>query len=196
MGFHLLQQIRIGIRLMIAMILLTGLVYPMIVTGIAHILFPWQANGSLIELRGMVAGSKLIGQLFTAPEYFWGRPSATFPFPYNAAYSRGSNLGPLNPKLIAIVKKRVQQLHSFDPGNNGLVPVDLVTASASGLDPDISPLSAYYQAHRIALARNLPESTVHQLIARNVRGRTFGVLGEPRVNVLELNLALDKLHAL
>jgi K+-transporting ATPase ATPase C chain len=171
---------------------LTGLVYPLAVTGLAQLLFPDRANGSLIVRDGNVIGSKLIGQYFDKPEYFWGRPSVTAPFPYNAAASSGSNLGPTNPALIEAVRARVAALRAVDPDNGLPIPVDLVTASASGLDPHISPAAALYQLKRVSRARGIDEGTVRDLVARHTQGRQFGVLGEPRVNVLQLNLALDE----
>jgi K+-transporting ATPase ATPase C chain len=159
----------------------------------AQLFFPEQANGSLIVHNGKVIGSKLIGQYFDKPEYFWSRPSATSPFPYNAAASGGSNLGPTNPALIEAVKARVAAFRAADPGNAPPIPVDLVTASGSGLDPHISPAAALYQVKRVARARGLDESTVQTLVTQHTEGRQFGLLGEPRVNVLELNLALDAL---
>jgi len=173
--------------------ILTGLLYPLTVTGLAQLFFPDQANGSLIVRKDKVVGSKLIGQYFDKPEYFWSRPSATAPFPYNAAASGGSNLGPTNPVLIDAVKARVAALRTADPGNSLPVPVDLVTASASGLDPHISPAAALYQVKRVARARGLDENSVLTLVSKHTEERQFGVLGEPRVNILELNLALDVL---
>jgi K+-transporting ATPase ATPase C chain len=170
---------------------LTGVIYPAIVTGAAQLLFPAAANGSLIDQDGRLRGSRLIGQPFTSPKYFWSRPSATSSVPYNAAASSGSNQGPLNPALADAVKQRVQALRAADPGNTAPVPVDLVTASGSGLDPHISPAAALYQAARVARARALDMARVKQLVAEHTEQRTFGVLGEARVNVLELNLALD-----
>jgi len=172
---------------------LTGLIYPLTVTGLAQLFFPDQANGSLIVQDGKVLGSKLIGQYFDKSEYFWGRPSATAPFPYNAAASGGSNLGPTNPALIDAVKGRIATLRAADPGNALLIPVDLVTASGSGLDPHISPAAALYQVKRVARARDLDETIVQELVSRHTEGRQFDLLGEPRVNVLQLNLALDVL---
>jgi K+-transporting ATPase ATPase C chain len=172
--------------------LLTGVVYPLLVTGIAQAAFPDQANGSLVKLGNKVIGSSQIGQQFESPEYFWGRPSATAPA-YNAAASSGSNLGPLNPALRDAVKARVDALHAADPANTALIPVDLVTASGSGLDPHVSPAAAYYQVRRVANARQLDEARVKTLVDAHVEGRVLGVLGEPVVNVLLLNLALDKL---
>ncbi len=169
---------------------LTGLLYPAAVTGAAQALFPWQAQGSLLERGGQAVGSALIGQPFSDPRNFWSRPSATAPMPYNGAASGGSNLGPLNPALTDAVQARVQALREADPGNTAPVPVDLVTASASGLDPHISPAAARYQAARVARLRGLPEATVQTLIDKNTEAPLWGLLGEPRVNVLALNLAL------
>ena len=187
------EQIRPALTMLLILTVLTGLVYPLSVTGLAQVLFPEQANGSLIVHNGQVVGSKLIGQYFDKPEYFWSRPSATSPFPYNAAASSGSNLGPTNSVLIEAVKARVTALRSADPSSNTPVPVDLVTASASGLDPHISPAAAMYQVNRVARARGLDERRVRELVARNIEGRQFALFGEPRVNVLELNLALNAL---
>jgi K+-transporting ATPase ATPase C chain len=169
----------------------TGLAYPGLVTALAQLAFPHQASGSLVWRNGKVVGSALIGQPFDDPVYFWSRPSATSPFPNNAAASSGSNLGPTNPALIRIVTARVDALRAADPGNTRPVPVDLVTASGSGLDPHISPAAALYQAPRVARARGISESAVRELVSRHTEGRQLGVLGEPRVNVLALNLALD-----
>jgi K+-transporting ATPase ATPase C chain len=171
---------------------LTGLIYPMAVTGAAKAVFPSQAAGSLIVLDGTAVGSRLIGQNFSDPKHFWGRPSATAPQPYNATASGGSNQGPLNPALTDAVKARVEALRAADPGNTAPVPVDLVTASASGLDPDISPAAAKYQAARVARVRGVPIEQVNALIASNTQAPLFGLLGESRVNVLSLNIALDK----
>ena len=171
--------------------LITGVAYPLAVTGIAKVAFPSQADGSLIVKDGKVAGSSLIGQPFDDPKYFWGRPSATSPSPYNAASSSGSHLGPTNPALTKAVQERVDALRAADPGNTAPVPVDLVTASGSGLDPHISPAAALYQVGRVARARKLDETTVRELVARHTEDRQLGFLGEPRVNVLALNLALD-----
>jgi potassium-transporting ATPase KdpC subunit len=172
---------------------ITGIVYPLIVTGIAQGLFPHQAAGSLIVRDGKPVGSQLIGQAFGDPKYLWSRPSATSPQPYNGLGSNGSNLGPLNPALTDAVKQRIDALHAADPTNKAPVPVDLVTASGSGLDPDESLAAAYYQAARVAKARGLDEQTVRSLIGTHARGNFLGLFGDPRVNVLELNLALDKL---
>lgn len=169
---------------------LTGLLYPAAVTGAAQALFPWQAQGSLLERGGQAVGSALIGQPFSDPRNFWSRPSATAPMPYNGSASGGSNQGPLNPALTEAVQARVQALREADPGNTAPVPVDLVTASASGLDPHISPAAARYQAARVARLRGLPEATVQTLIDKNTEEPLWGLLGEPRVNVLALNLAL------
>ena len=185
------EHLRPALTMLLALTLLTGVVYPLIVTGLAQIIFPQQANGSLVVRDGKVIGSELIGQYFDEPKYFWGRPSATSPFPYNAAASSGSNLGPTNPVLIEAVKIRVAALRAADPGNEAPVPVDLVTASGSGLDPHISPAAADYQVKRVARARGLKERQVEDLVERYTDGRQFGLLGEPRVNVLKLNLALD-----
>ena len=170
---------------------LTGLIYPMAVTGTAKAVFPKEAAGSLVVRDGTTVGSKLIGQNFSDPKHFWGRPSATAPQPYNASASGGSNQGPLNPALADAIKARVEALRAADPGNTVPVPVDLVTASASGLDPDISPAAARYQAARVARVRGVPVEQINALIEKNTQGALWGLLGEPRVNVLALNLALD-----
>lgn len=189
----MLKTIYTTISALFLLTVLTGVLYPLAVTGIAGLLFPYRATGSLIPHDGKFVGSELIGQSFTDTKYFWGRPSATAPAPYNAAASGGSNLGPLNPALLEAVKQRVAALRSADPGNTAPVPVDLVTASGSGLDPDISPAAAEYQVSRVARARGLSEDRVRALVIAHIRGRQLGVLGEPRVNVLQLNLALDNL---
>jgi K+-transporting ATPase ATPase C chain len=170
---------------------LTGIAYPLVVTGIGQAAFPEQAAGSLILRDGKPVGSSLIGQNFSDPKYVWGRPSATGPYPNNATASSGSNQGPLNPALTDAVKRRIEALRAADPGNTAPVPVDLVTASASGLDPHISVAAATFQAARVAKARSLPLPQVQQLIDKHTEGRLFGFLGEPRVNVLQLNLSLD-----
>ena len=170
---------------------LTGLVYPLAVTGAAQAVFPAQAAGSLVARDGKTIGSSLIGQNFSDPRHFWGRPSATAPMAYNAGASSGSNQGPLNPALADAVKARIEALRAADPGNTQPVPVDLVTASASGLDPHISPAAARYQAARVARARGLPPAQVESLLERHIEAPLWGILGEPRVNVLALNLALD-----
>jgi K+-transporting ATPase ATPase C chain len=193
-------QLRPALVLLGLLSLLTGLVYPAVTTGLAQVLFPRQANGSLIERDGRVVGSALIGQPFDDPAYFWGRLSATGTFPYNAydaenlTASSGSNLGPTNPALFEAVQARIGALRAADPGNSAPVPVDLVTASGSGLDPHISPAAAAYQAGRVARARGLTPEQVMALVEDHTEGRTLGVLGEPRVNVLRLNLALDALR--
>lgn len=185
------SQLRPALVALTALTLITGFLYPLVITGIAQILFPRQANGSLILIDGKPVGSSLIGQPFAAPKYFWGRLSATSPFPYNAAASSGSNLGPTNDALIKAVQARIDALKAVDPGNPLPIPIDLVTASASGLDPHISPAAAEYQLRRIARVRGLDETDVRRLVAQHMEGRQLGVLGEPRVNVLTLNLALD-----
>jgi K+-transporting ATPase ATPase C chain len=177
--------------LFLVLSLVTGVAYPLLVTGVAKVAFPWQAAGSLVERGGKVVGSTLIGQSFSDPKYFWSRPSATSPGPDNAANSGGSNLGPSNPALVDAVKGRVAALRAADPGNLAPIPVDLVTASASGLDPEISLAAAQYQAARVARVRGVPVERVRTLVEAHAKGRLFGFLGEPRVNVLELNLALD-----
>ncbi len=183
--------IRPAVSLFVLLTVVTGVVYPLAVTGVAQVAFPDQAAGSLIVKDGKAIGSTLIGQNFSDPKYFWGRPSATSPMPYNAANSGGSNLGPLNPALVDAVKGRVDALRAADPGNDAAVPVDLVTTSASGIDPHISVAAAQYQAARVARARGQPADLVHTLIVQNTQGRLFGLLGEARVNVLQLNLVLD-----
>jgi potassium-transporting ATPase KdpC subunit len=183
--------LRPTVTLFVVLSLVTGILYPLVVTGIAAVVFPAAAGGSLIVRRGRPVGSALIGQHFTAPGYFWGRPSATAPQPDNAAASGGSNQGPTNPALVAAVKARVALLTAADPGNTSPIPLDLVTASASGLDPHLSPAAAHYQVARVARARGLPRAAVEALVVRYTQGREWGLFGEPRVNVLRLNLALD-----
>ncbi|MCX6005341.1 MAG: potassium-transporting ATPase subunit KdpC [Chloroflexi bacterium] len=189
----ILRQLRISLKCLVAFTLITGIVYPLIVTGVAQIGFKYQANGSLIIEDGKKLGSELIGQPFSDPKYFWGRLSVTTPYPYNASASTGSNYGPLNPELEEEVQVRIKALKAVDPDNIKPIPVDLVTHSASGLDPHISIASATYQVHRVALYRGMSEEKVYALLARYTEGRQFGFLGEPRVNVLMLNLVLDQL---
>jgi K+-transporting ATPase ATPase C chain len=196
----MLAQLRPAIVLLALLTLITGVIYPLAVTGIAQAVFPWQANGSLLVKDGRPAGSELIGQPFDDPRYFWGRLSATGTFPYNAfnaenlTASSGSNDGPLNPALTDAAQARIDALHAADPENTAPIPVDLVTASGSGLDPHISVAAALYQTPRVARARSLPVEQLRQLVDQHTEGRQLGFLGEPRVNVLELNLALDALH--
>ncbi len=186
-----MDQLKPALVVLILLSLVTGVAYPLIVTGIAQAVFPSQANGSLILRDGKAIGSSLIGQPFDDPRYFWGRLSATAPFAYNAGASSGSNLGPINPALHSAAKGRIDALREADPGNQAPIPVDLVTASGSGLDPDISPAAAFYQLPRVARARHLDEERVRELVHTHIRHRQLGLLGEPRVNVLRLNLALD-----
>jgi potassium-transporting ATPase KdpC subunit len=186
-------QLRTALKLFVLLTLLTGVIYPLLVTGLARLIFPRQASGELLTRGAAVVGSHLIGQSFSDPGHFWGRPSATTPQPYNAQGSSASNLGPLNPAFTEAVRTRVAQLRAGDPGSSQAVPVDLVTASASGLDPEISVAAAAYQADRVARARDIPVAAVRALIAAHTEGRLLGVIGEPRINVLELNLALDAL---
>ena len=187
-----MSHLRAALVSLVVLTGVTGVVYPVVVTAIAQLVFPYQATGSLIVKDGKVVGSTLIGQSFDDPKYFWGRPSATSPFGYNAASSSGSNLSPTNPALVKSVQERVEALHAADPGNTAPVPVDLVTTSASGLDPHISPAAALYQANRVAKARKLDPAVVRDLVGRHTEGRQLGFLGEPRVNVLALNLALER----
>jgi K+-transporting ATPase ATPase C chain len=192
----MLAQLRAAVVSLIALTVITGFAYPLLVTGIAQAAFPRQANGSIIEKEGKAVGSSLIGQPFDDAKYFWGRLSATSdsngkPLAYNGAASTGSNLGPTNPALVDEVKGRIEALHAADPGNTQPIPIDLVTSSGSGLDPDISPAAAGYQVHRVARARGLDEARVRQLVDEHTQGRQLWFLGEPRVNVLKLNLALD-----
>jgi K+-transporting ATPase ATPase C chain len=187
------RQFRTAIIFLVVFTVITGVIYPLIVTGVAQAFFHKQANGSLITTNGEVVGSELIGQQFSDPKYFWGRLSATSPVPYNAASSSGSNLGPENPALQTEVQARIDALKAVDPNNTLPIPVDLVTSSGSGLDPDISVAAADYQINRVAQYRNLTVVQVSALVKQFTTGRTFGILGEPRVNVLKLNLALDNL---
>jgi K+-transporting ATPase ATPase C chain len=188
-----IKQFRIAFTLIIFFTIVTGILYPLVVTGVAQCFFPWRANGSLIEQDKRSIGSELIGQLFTNPKYFWGRPSATTPFPYNAESSSDSNLGPMSPDLLTAVTTRMKTFYEADHQNTSSIPVDLITSSASGLDPEISPLAAQYQISRIAKARKLPTETVKALVESKIQKRLLGVFGEPRINVLQLNLALDNL---
>jgi potassium-transporting ATPase KdpC subunit len=188
---HMKQHLRPAFLLFTALSLLTGIVYPLLISAIGQTAFSRQAAGSLLMRDGEIVGSRLIGQHFSSPGYFWSRPSATAPYPNNAAASSGSNLGPLNPALSEAVKQRIADLQ---PVANQAVPVDLVTSSASGLDPDISPAAAYFQVARVAQARQLSVTQINALVAAHIQTRQFGVLGEPRVNVLQLNLALDALN--
>lgn len=196
----MIRQIRPALMMLLLLTAITGGIYPLAITGIAQALFPRQANGSILYEKGKPVGSELIGQQFEAPEYFWGRLSDTGDFPYNAfnaqtlTGSSGSNYGPLNPALAEAAKARIDALKSADPSNTAPIPVDLVTASGSGLDPDISIAAAYYQVHRVALARGLTDAEVKALVDQYTAGRQLFILGEPRVNVLELNLALDRLR--
>lgn len=185
--------LRPAIMSLVVLTLLTGGIYPTVVTGLSAVLFPSQANGSLITVGDSALGSKLIGQGFSGPQYFWSRPSATAPVPYNGAISGGGNLGPTNPSQLDAVRARVEGLRAVDPGNAAPVPVDLVTASASGLDPEISPAAAEYQVARVARVRGIAQEAVRGLVQRSTRGRQFGLLGESGVNVLSLNLALDRM---
>jgi potassium-transporting ATPase KdpC subunit len=195
----MVSQLRPAFMMLLVLTVITGVIYPLAVTGIAQVVFPHQANGSLITVNGKTYGSALIGQQFYAPKYFWGRLSATGDFPYNAfnadtlTGSSGSNYGPLNPALTKAAQARIDALKAADPGNTLPIPVDLVTASGSGLDPHISVAAAQYQVHRVAAARGLSDSAVQTLVNQYTQGRQFGFLGEPVVNVLELNLALDGL---
>jgi len=190
-----MKELRTAVLMLVALTLLTGVVYPLLVTGIAQVVFPDQAAGSVVVRDGKPVGSLLIGQPFDDPKYFWSRLSATGPFPYNAGASSGSNYGPLNDSLRDAIQGRVTALREADPSQTGVIPVDLVTASGSGLDPHLSPAAAYYQVARVARVRGLDEARVKALVAQHVEGRQLGFLGEPRVNVLRLNLALDALSA-
>lgn len=190
-----LRYLRPALVILGGFTLLTGVFYPLLVTAVAQTIFPFQANGSLVEQDGVILGSELIGQPFDDPAYFWGRPSLTQPFPYNAAASAGSTLAPSNPALTEQVSARIAVLKMADPTHTRPIPVDLVTASASGLDPHISLAAAEYQVERVAKARGVETAVVRQLVDEYTEGRTFGVLGEPRVNIFRLNLALDAVTA-
>jgi K+-transporting ATPase ATPase C chain len=187
------RQFKTAFLTLITLTVLLGFGYPLLITVVAQTFLANKANGSFIEDKGAIVGSALIGQNFTDAKYFWGRPSATTPFPYNSLVGSGSNLGPTNPLLLQKIQARIRNLQAYGASSENLVPVDLVTASGSGLDPDISPFAAYYQIHRVAKARGLSESKVEELVLENITDRQFGFLGEPRVNVLKLNLALDQL---
>jgi K+-transporting ATPase ATPase C chain len=187
------KHIRTSVTLLLILTVLTGLVYPLVITGIAQLVFPVQANGSLVVRDGQVIGSALIGQQFKDPGYFWGRRSSTGPTPYNASASGGSNQGPINPALVTSVREKINELRSADTSNTQLIPIDLVTSSGSGLDPHISVSAAQYQVARVARARGVPAEQIGALVRRIVEGRQFGILGEARVNVLILNLELDRM---
>jgi K+-transporting ATPase ATPase C chain len=191
----MIKHLKPAIILFVLLSVLTGVIYPAVVTGLAQLLFPYQANGSLMtDSGGKTIGSSLIGQPFSSPGHFWGRPSATGPFPNNASASSGSNLGPTNPALINAVKTRIEALKAADPDNKTPIPVDLITASASGLDPHISPAAADYQLNRVAKVRNIDPAKLRELVQTHTEARQWGLLGEPRVNVLTLNQALDAIH--
>ena len=196
-----INQMKAALILLIVLTGITGVIYPFIVTTLAQVFFPKQANGSLIHYRGKLIGSSLIGQQFNSPAYFWSRPSATSPFPYNGASSSGSNKGPSNPTFLITIRKRIQALESLadttcqeSSCKHSLIPVDLVTASGSGLDPEISPFAAYYQIPRIAKVRRISKKEVLTLVQKQIKPRVWGIFGEPRINVLQLNLALDHLR--
>jgi K+-transporting ATPase ATPase C chain len=189
----MIKMVRNTLMSLLLFTVITGFIYPLAVTGLAQVIFPDKANGSIITKNGKTVGSALLGQQFEDPKYFWGRLSATTPYPYNGGSSGGSNLGPNNPDLMKAVQARVQALRDADPGNTAKIPVDLVTASGSGLDPHISPAAAAYQVQRVARLRGMDEAKVSALVAANSEGRQFGFLGEPVVNVLKMNLALDEL---
>lgn len=188
----LLQHFRKAVIIMVLMTVIMGFLYPLAVTGIAQLVFPEKANGSFLDRDGRRVGSELIGQPFSTPRYFWSRPSATGPFAYNAGASSGSNYGPLNPALLDGARKRIKDLKEADPKNTQPIPVDLVTASGSGLDPHISVAAALYQVPRVARIRNVSEEKIRSIVNQHTEARQFGFLGEPRVNVLKLNLALDE----
>jgi K+-transporting ATPase ATPase C chain len=186
------RELKVSLAMLLVLAIVTGVIYPLVVTGIGRLVFPRASAGSLIERDGRAVGSRLIGQPFDDPRYFWGRPSATGPVAYNAAASSGSNVGPTNPAKFDAIKARVEALRAADPGQAAPIPIDLVTASGSGLDPDISPAAAAFQVPRVARSRGLDEAAVRRLVAAATRERDLGLLGEPRVNVLALNLALDE----
>lgn len=190
---HIYIQFKTALLLLLFFSVVTGLIYPILVTGLAQIFFSTQANGSLLLKDKKIVGSEFIGQFFVDPKYFWGRPSATTPFPYNALASSGSNLGITNPTWLKMVRIRIESLRKIDPQNNILIPIELITASGSGLDPHITPAAAFYQIKRISKARRITEDDVRNLLIHFIENRQFGFLGEPRVNVLKLNLALDML---
>jgi K+-transporting ATPase ATPase C chain len=190
----IIRDLRTSIVLLLALSALTGIAYPLLVTGAAQVFFPAPANGSIVIRNNKAVGSELIGQPFDDPRFFWGRPSATTPIPYNAGASSGSNLGPLNPAFLDTVGRRLERLRAADSTDHRPVPVDLVTASGSGLDPHISIMAALYQVPRVAHARRLPETQVRALVESRIEGRQFGILGEPRINVLLLNIALDEVN--
>jgi K+-transporting ATPase ATPase C chain len=190
-----MRELRTALLVLLALTGVTGVAYPLAVTGMAQLLFPHQANGSLIVAEGRALGSSLVGQPFDDPRYFWSRPSATGRFAYDASASSGSNLGPTSDALLEAVRGRVEALRASDPGNGAAIPADLVTASGSGLDPHLSPAAAAWQVARVARERGLPRSSVEALVREHTEGRFAGLLGEPRVNVLELNLALDRIAA-
>ncbi len=189
----MLTMMRTAVMSLLVFTILTGLIYPMAVTGISQVIFPDQANGSIVMKNGRPIGSALVGQQFSDPKYFWGRPSATSPYPYNGRGSSGSNFGPNNADLLKAVQQRVDALHEADPGNRAKIPVDLVTASGSGLDPHISPAAAAYQVQRVARLRGMDKAKISALVAANTEERRLGIMGEPVVNVLRLNMALDEL---
>jgi K+-transporting ATPase ATPase C chain len=191
---ELFRQLQAALVACLGLTIITGVLYPLVVTGVGQLFFASKANGSLITRDSSVVGSRFIGQSFTDPKYFWGRPSATTPYPYHVLASAGSNLGPTNPALTDLIQSRVVQLQQSHPSSHDRIPIDLVTASGSGLDPHISPRAADYQAYRVAAARGLPIETVDALIIRHTEKRQWQFLGEPRVNVLELNLDLDRLQ--
>lgn len=191
----MIRDLKSALLLFVALAVITGLIYPLAMTGIGQIVFPYQSNGSLLRVHGKVVGSALIGQYFREPRYFWSRPSATSPVPYNAGGSSASNLGPNNPELLQHVQKRVAALRQADPDAKGHIPVDLVTSSGSGLDPDISVAAALYQLPRVVKAGGIAENTLRRLIRDNTTEPLLGFIGEPVVNVLKLNLALHKIYA-